>query len=203
MCSRGKHLAVTTVFLLTFGCGATISPSGDASSDETNPMGSPSGPAGPRPGSPQGPPNDNRDERPDQGGQNVSSLAELSIGSITLGVPLTGDTGGAGNNLDGLNSGLVGGDEFSWSGPDHVYELEWPGGGIRIELLYNDVDGDLDLILWGGKRATMQIGASSGSLDKEEIVVADPDLPAGTYWIVIDGWRGDSNDYELLVTRSA
>ncbi|MCB9847897.1 MAG: hypothetical protein H6814_05735 [Phycisphaeraceae bacterium] len=122
-------------------------------------------------------------------------LAALEIGTLNGGESVFGDTANSTDDVNGP-SGLGGGG--SWNGGDDVYSLQWGGGDITIDLFFSDAAGDLDLILYDSSDATNDIGLSSSVTDDEQIAIAG--LAAGKYWIVVDGWQGNSNSYKLAVS---
>ncbi|MCA9304857.1 MAG: PPC domain-containing protein [Phycisphaerales bacterium] len=120
------------------------------------------------------------------------TLDDLSIATITGGSSTSGDTSGSADNMNG-GSGI--GSGGSWSGGDDVYTLNWAGGDLVADLLFTHADGDIDLYVWGDNAATVLLGSSTSTSDNEQVSVAG--LAAGTYYISVDGWFGDSNSYKL------
>ena len=120
------------------------------------------------------------------------TLDDLSIATITGGSSTSGDTSGSADNMNG-GSGIASGG--SWSGGDDVYTLNWAGGDLVADLLFTTLDGDLDLYVWGDNGATNLLGSSTSTSDNEQVAIAG--LAAGTYYISVDGWFGDTNSYKL------
>lgn len=125
----------------------------------------------------------------------IPTLDDFLTGTLNGPVDsVSGDTAGGGDNIDGPN-GIAAG---SWSGEDHVYQLNWGGGDINIDLLFTNANGDIDLILFDDNTGNSTVATSTTTDDNENINVVG--LPAGTYYIGIDGWQGDTNAYDLNVT---
>jgi MYXO-CTERM domain-containing protein len=127
------------------------------------------------------------------GPRGLPTLEDLAIGKISNGDSVFGDTSDAVDNLtlDGYAPG-------SWSGGDDVYSLNWGGGFISIDLFFTHANGDLDLMVYATPDPTDgNIGTSLGTVDNEGLFGT---IPAGKYWIVVDGWFGASNSYKLQVT---
>lgn len=105
------------------------------------------------------------------------------LGPLVSGSSVNGDTSvGATDDNDGFTSG----DHFFfiWNGPDDVYAIDWLGGDLEVELLYDTFETDLDLFLY-----------TPGSLDDSAYYsiintgVENIQFPAGapgTYYVVID-----------------
>jgi hypothetical protein len=120
------------------------------------------------------------------------TLDDLSIANISGGSSTFGDTS---TSSDDMNGGSGIGSGGSWSGGDDVYTLNWAGGDLVADLLFTSGDGDLDLYVWGDNGATSLLGSSTSTDDNEQVSIAG--LAAGTYYISVDGWFGDTNSYEL------
>lgn len=123
-------------------------------------------------------------------------IGQTLLGPIGPGSVVNGDTTGASDDNDGFTSG---GSFFDvWHGGDDVWQLNWPGGDLELQMTYNPGDGDLDLFLF-----------EPGSLDDSsnysvfntgvEIILA-PAAPAGTYYVNVDGVGFDEGAYTLTVT---
>lgn len=123
------------------------------------------------------------------------TLDDLSIGTLTAGDSVLGDTLGSSNDMNGV---LIVESIFQWSGNDDVYTLVWGGGDLVLDLLNTSADGDLDLFLFDSSLAGSAIALSLTTSDDEQIEMLG--LAAGTYWISVDGWEGDSNSYSLSVS---
>jgi len=127
-------------------------------------------------------------------GSGRGTFSGLSLGTLNGGESIFGDTSTSADNL--TRGGLAPG---SWSGGDDVYSLSWGGGFITIDLLFTHAAGDLDLFLYTGNTPTTTaiVGESLSVSDNEGLFGT---LPAGKYWIVVDGWFGASNTYKLAVS---
>lgn len=134
------------------------------------------------------------------------AMQYLSMGTLMPGDSIEGDTTGAMTSLYGKNEVRRDGSHNYYGGRwymgwedagDDVYTLDWPGGDLRLDLVEEALDGDLDLFLWGNQ--TPCLAWSYGQTAEEQIRVAD--LPAGTYWVHIDGWQASEQKYTLNVTR--
>ncbi len=116
------------------------------------------------------------------------------FGPITLGSIVNGDTTGAADLNDGFSSG---GHFFDiWTGPDNVWQLNWPGGDMSVTL--TGTGGyDLDLFLY-----TPDSYDDSGNYsifpDTNELILAPASDP-GVYYLVVDS-AGDAGAYQLAVT---
>ncbi len=117
-------------------------------------------------------------------------LGPLSPGSVVM-----GDTTGATDDNDGFTSG----DHFFfiWNGPDDVWQLDWPGGDLALEMTYDPLFGDLDLFLY--EPGSLDDSATYSILNTGVESLAVPGAVAGTYYIVIDGAGTDSGPYSLMV----
>jgi len=110
------------------------------------------------------------------------------------------------NNSDYAND-MEGGTGDPFSGTSHpfgdvIYELNWAGGDMFLELLFTHTDGDLDLFLYDSPQPSSPVdyGYSSSDNEDAEYLAA----PAGTYYIRVDGYNsatyGGENDFTLNVT---
>lgn len=129
-----------------------------------------------------------------------AALADFSgqtiLGPIGPGSIVMGDTTNSTDDNDGFSSG---GHFFNiWNGGDDVWQLDWPGGNMHLQMTYDNFFADLDLFLY-----------EPGSLDDSSIYsilntgVEDIDVAgaaAGTYYVVIDGVGVDEGPYTLAVT---
>jgi len=129
------------------------------------------------------------------------TLDDLSIGTLVGGDSVMGNTAGSSDDMNG-DAIMTGG---SWNGGDDVYTLLWGGGDLVLDLLFampapDGNDGDLDLFLFdnnlsGGPGELAQ----ALSLDANEQIEM-LGLAAGTYYVSVDGWTGDTNAYTLNVS---
>ncbi len=122
------------------------------------------------------------------------SLSALSIGTLSGGDSVSGSTIGASDDLAGADGFVLGG---TWTGGDDVYSLDWAGGDLVATLDFITANGDIDLYVWGDDGATVLLGSSEGTGDQEVVEVLG--LAAGKYFIMVDGWLGDENRYDLSV----
>ncbi len=123
------------------------------------------------------------------------SLSALSLGTLSAGGAVSGSTIGATDDLAGADGFVLGG---TWTGGDDVWSLDWAGGDMTASLAFTTATGDIDLYVWGDDGATVLLGASEGTGDLEEVELLG--LAAGKYFIMIDGWLGDENDYDLSIS---
>ncbi|MCA9283135.1 MAG: pre-peptidase C-terminal domain-containing protein [Phycisphaerales bacterium] len=126
------------------------------------------------------------------GAANADFAGQTILGPLGPGSSVGGDTSTSTDDNNGFTTGTPGG---SWSGADDVYQLNWPGGSITVDLLFTHASGDLDLFLWDSDQNT-NIVASTSTSDNEGFFGT---LAAGTYYMTVDGWAGDSNSYTLNV----
>ena len=129
------------------------------------------------------------------GAAHATFAGQTILGPLGPGSSVNGNTANSTNDNNGGVSGTPGG---SWSGNDDVYALNWPGGSITIDLLFTHASGDLDLYLYSGNETTV-LASSLSTSDNEGV---SGTLAAGSYFILVDGWQGDSNTYTLNVIPS-
>jgi MYXO-CTERM domain-containing protein len=122
------------------------------------------------------------------------TLDDLSIGTLTGGSTVMGDTSGS---SDDMNADVIG-SGGSWSGGDDVYTLVWGGGDLVLDLLFSQNDGDMDLFLFDNNNPTGELAQGISVDDNEQVEVLG--LGAGTYYVSVDGWLGASNTYTLNVS---
>ncbi len=115
------------------------------------------------------------------------SMDCASATPISCGETISGTTVGAGNNI--TNYGCVGGD----NGEDKIYSITTIGSGTITAALTNESDTGLEIFIlnacnvdscmaWGGSTAVTST------------------VPAGTYYIVVDGYPTASGSFDLTVT---
>ncbi|MEZ6318284.1 MAG: hypothetical protein R3B49_05940 [Phycisphaerales bacterium] len=127
------------------------------------------------------------------------ALADFSgqtiLGPLTNGSSVTGDTSNATDDNDGFSSG----DHFFfiWTGNDDVWQLDWSGGDMEIEMLYNPAQFDADLFLYGPSNYDDSTYYSILNTGVENISLGG--AIAGTYYVVIDSDSG-AGAYSLNVT---
>ena len=123
----------------------------------------------------------------------AAQLAGPDLGPLNPGDSVTGDTSTSSNDNNGATPGVPGG---LWSGEDDYYSVIWPGGDFQADLLFTHANGDLDLYLYDTD-ATSVLALSTGIVNNEQVSFAG--LGAGTYYLLIDGFGGNSNTYELSI----
>ena len=89
------------------------------------------------------------------------------------------------------------------TGPDIVYRFTVAGGkkgALTIDL--TGLSGDLDIFLCDGPSVNSVYAYSINPYSSSEYIDIT-DAPAGTYYLVIDGWWGAVSSYSLNITSSA
>ncbi|GJM24950.1 MAG: hypothetical protein DHS20C16_13650 [Phycisphaerae bacterium] len=131
-------------------------------------------------------------------GAPVSPFASLALQGVLNGPvdSASGDTTGAADQVAG-GAGPGAGSANYFSG-DHTYQLNWGGGDINIDSLFTNANGDIDLFLYDDTPGAGLVASGTSVDDNENINLVG--LAAGTYYIVIDGWQGAENAYQLNVT---
>jgi len=116
---------------------------------------------------------------------------------IACGDTVVGTTIGASSGIDDWPC-------VSWSltGPEYIYEITLDGDyDVTIDLHGHSPSEDIALLLVGYDAEGMcpeNCITYSDALGSDEQIVES--LEAGTYYIVVDGWLGDEDDYDLSVT---
>lgn len=127
------------------------------------------------------------------------ALADFSgqtiLGPLTNGSSVIGDTSNATDDNDGFSSG--GHFFFIWTGNDDVWQLDWSGGDMEVEMLYNPGQFDGDLFLYGPSSYDDATYYSTLNTGVENISLGG--AIAGTYYVVIDSETG-GGAYTLNVT---
>jgi len=118
------------------------------------------------------------------------------LGPLVNGSVVTGDTSGATDNNDGWFSG---GPIFGiWDGGDDVWQLNWTGGALRVELAYdNTTSADLDLFLYVPGNLDESTLDSIGNTGLDAVTLAG--AAAGTYYVLVDSTAGAEGPYELRI----
>lgn len=118
------------------------------------------------------------------------------LGPITLGSSVSGNTTGHADDNDGWDSGIHIFD--IWDGGDDVWQLNWAGGDMNLQLLYNPAPPvDLDMFLYEPGAYDSTGIYSIINTGVEEILY--PAAPAGVYYINIDSPIGQEGAYTLNV----
>ncbi|WP_428387629.1 hypothetical protein [Mucisphaera sp.] len=125
----------------------------------------------------------------------VPTLAELAEPLfLPINSTLSGDTSiGSTDDVDGR---FGPGPSTTYNGPDDVWPLNWPGGDLQLSLDFDDTIGDLDLFLFDSTDTLVRRSANVGGPES----LIEPELTAGLYYVVVDGWQGDSAPYELTAS---
>lgn len=117
------------------------------------------------------------------------------LGPLGPGSVVAGDTTGATDDNDGIFSGMHIFDV--WTGPDDVWQVDWPGGDLEVQMTYNNLLCDLDLFLYtpvsyddSGNYSIMNSGVEN---------VIELGAAAGTYYVIIDAPYSDAGAYTLSI----
>ena len=108
---------------------------------------------------------------------------------IAINKTIQGNTSNSKNNNSKYNN-----DNF-WqnTGPEDVYKLDWPGGSASFKL--SNKTAALDLIILRACDPGNYIGSGGANSGTKESTFTT-NLPAGTYYIVIDGWLQAKGSYD-------
>lgn len=121
---------------------------------------------------------------------------QIILGPLVNGDSVTGDTTGANDNNDGWFSGAHIFD--IWDGGDDVWQLNWDGGALRVELIYDNTFGtDVDLFLYVPGNLDESTLDSIGNTGLDAVTLAG--AAAGTYYILVDSTAGAEGEYNLRV----
>ena len=82
------------------------------------------------------------------------------------------------------------------TGPESVYQLDWPGGEVTIKLSNKSAPLDLILLKSCDNNDFVQSGGGNSGT-KESIIKWN--LAAGTYYIVVDGWQQAKGSFDLSI----
>ncbi len=118
-------------------------------------------------------------------GLNCSAAIDLICGT-----PINGSTIGGTSSVSLYN--CTSRDE---SGPEKVYKFSTNGTSPIVATLSNVSGGDVDVFILNGCSA-------SACVAFDDNVATLSTVPAGTYYIVVDGYNGQSANYTLTVTCS-
>lgn len=116
--------------------------------------------------------------------QTIDIGAAVPIGCDELAL---GDTSGAATNVDWY----VCAPGWPETGPEAVYRLTAPGG-VTVDALLGGLAEDLDLFVLTGASPSTCLAAGDNSLSL-------PNLAAGDYFLVVDGFDGAAGPYRLNV----
>lgn len=111
-----------------------------------------------------------------------ASATQIACGSVTL----TGET-----NIGG-NSNVTSYCCAPWdeSGPETVYQINVPAGHYLTVTLSNIIGGDVDVFLLTDCDPASCIASGDVNFTAQS-------LPAGTYYVVVDGYGGDEATYDI------
>lgn len=117
------------------------------------------------------------------------------LGPLTNGSSVTDTLVGSGDDNDGWFSG---GPIFGiWDGADDVWALNWDGGTMTIDLVYDIFDGDPDLFIYTPGNYDESSRDSFGNTGLDSVTING--APAGLYYILIDTTAGNEGPYRLDV----
>ncbi len=87
------------------------------------------------------------------------------------------------------------------TGPDLVYRFTTSGNG-DLSIHLTGLSDDLDLILCDGpSTASVYDSSYESGTSEENIIIAH--APAGTYYLVIDGWKAAVSSFSLSISSAA
>lgn len=118
-------------------------------------------------------------------GLNCSATIDLICGT-----PTNGSTIGGTSSVSSYN--CINRDE---SGPEKIYKFSTNGASPIVATLSNISGGDVDVFILNDCNA-------SACVAFDDNVATLSNVPAGTYYIVVDGFNGQSANYTLTVTCS-
>jgi len=135
-----------------------------------------------------------------QDGYNPSSAALPVFGvlacgdapTVPIGKTIQGNTSNGRNNVNNYNNDPW----WQSTGPEAIHKLVWPGGEGTIKL--SNKSAALDLLLLRSCDNNDFVGSGGGNSGTKESTITQ-NLPAGTYYIVVDGWQQAKGTYDLLV----
>ena len=132
---------------------------------------------------------------PDDGGQLRTGCGSIS-GSISCGDTITGTTVGDVNVMSSYSCYPP----WNESGPEDVYSLDIPAGGlwqVYAEISYTTAD--LDIFILGPAACNSNLCVAYGDSSAN---LADA-VGGATYYVVVDGYNGQSSEYDLYVSCTA
>jgi hypothetical protein len=123
------------------------------------------------------------------GGGSSSSLVCTNAINLTCGQTYTGTTVGGASNVSTYNC-----QTWNESGPEKVHKIVTGSTGT-ITATLSGMSVDLDVFILSGCNETQCVASGDNS-------ASYANAPAGTYYIVVDGYNGASGAYTLNVTCS-
>ncbi len=115
------------------------------------------------------------------------------LGPLTPGVIVAGDVTGHADDNDGFDSGIH---IFNiWDGGDDVWTIDWAGGGLRVDLLYNNNLCDVDLFVYSPGSLDSTGDYSIANTGHETVVINNAD--AGVYYVNVDSAFFSEGAYTL------
>lgn len=109
---------------------------------------------------------------------------------------MSGDLTGASDDNDGWFSGFP---IFGiWDGGDDVWQLNWPGGDMTIDLIYDNFLGDPDLFLYTPSNLDESALDSYANTGLDSVTL--PSAAAGTYYVLVDTTAANEGPYLLNAT---
>jgi hypothetical protein len=118
------------------------------------------------------------------------ALADFSgqtiLGPLGPGSTVTGNTLGGTDDNDGVMSGTH--VFFLWNGPDDVWQVNWPGGDLVLNMYYDNSVADLDLFLY--TPASYDDSGNFSIINSGVENIVEPGAVPGTHYVLVD-----STDY--------
>jgi len=130
------------------------------------------------------------------GTTNLLDLGIKQLGTTTFD-PMNPDpniTTGAGEGADNYSTVF-----FTSTGNETAYAINHAGGDLQVDLFFDNALGDIDLhILDSSGLPANTLDSSTSVSDDEQVII--PGAAAGTYYAVVDGFGGASNDFSIIYT---
>ncbi|MCK4660175.1 MAG: PEP-CTERM sorting domain-containing protein [Phycisphaerae bacterium] len=111
------------------------------------------------------------------------AMSAHSLGTLAPGDIANGDTTGHSNDFKYNRAG------------DDIWALDHPGGTLDLSLAFDDTLIDLDM--WLFDSAEVELDGAWETTSPEAIT---GDYPAGTYYVLVDGWEDSEGAYTLTYT---
>jgi hypothetical protein len=121
---------------------------------------------------------------------------QIILGPLGPGSNVTGDNTFSNDDNDGFTSGTH--IFFIWDGGDDAWALDWPGGNLRVDMIYNTALGDPDLFLYTPDNYDDSSIYSITNTGLDTVSLAG--AAAGRYYLVVDSSFGAEGPYQLVVT---